>query len=645
MIIGLFIRHYKCYHKLNFIPFVTPYKQPKLNLIIGNNGSGKSSILESLDFYFNKNQTNKFILSKDEKRIDAFVSPVFLFNKDVVDKIWANHIGSIKKQEIEEIALAISDFLWSFKGAKSSKPQVEFEKTIQSLGEKVTQKTHFLLVDGVNSDGELTLATLDQLRTNLDDKFSHAVVKLFFLSLRTVMKFVYIPVETSIQDYLRLESQGIEALMGTDVKSKIESIFQDTITKDGKDYSLIGYLNDTLNEFVKSTEDTIQTIEKDYSFSPDYGVKKNVTPKDLRERVVVEFFKNRQLKKGKTRIDDLSSGQRKKALVDIIYSLILSNKSESDRVIILAIDEPEASLHVNNCYEQFEKLQKISNHEVQTLITTHWFGAIPILENGTINHVFEVTDEPPSINTFDAANVYDNHDAHRIEDINFKSIYDLSSSLLSMLRYGDKDWIIVEGLSDKYYLECYFNHSKVKILSIGGIDRLIDVVNFLSIPLGKRDEKKASKNKIIFLSDNDREYKKSDSKASEKLLFKRYTFVDGSVKLIDYSEPRHGEILRIEDVMDSETMWNSLRKLSDEIPDLKTILDEFELESDFSISMFKGDYSFLKTKKTGLEKVNLFKKLEKVLTPLKTRLALIYKDLSFIEDVIWVGDLKILLEK
>ena len=57
MIIGLFQRHFKIYKGAKYIPFGTNQKE-MFNLFIGQNGAGKSSILEALNCYFN----NKFQL-------------------------------------------------------------------------------------------------------------------------------------------------------------------------------------------------------------------------------------------------------------------------------------------------------------------------------------------------------------------------------------------------------------------------------------------------------------------------------------------------------------------------------------------------------------------------------------------------------
>lgn len=53
MIIAAILRNYKCYKGINIIPFCVDDVQ-EMNIIIGNNGVGKSAILEGLDTYFNR---------------------------------------------------------------------------------------------------------------------------------------------------------------------------------------------------------------------------------------------------------------------------------------------------------------------------------------------------------------------------------------------------------------------------------------------------------------------------------------------------------------------------------------------------------------------------------------------------------------
>ena len=67
MIIGLFLRSIKTYRQMYFIP-VAFNNQNKMINYIGDNGVGKSSILEGLDSFFNKKEYNfiiKTLLSKN----------------------------------------------------------------------------------------------------------------------------------------------------------------------------------------------------------------------------------------------------------------------------------------------------------------------------------------------------------------------------------------------------------------------------------------------------------------------------------------------------------------------------------------------------------------------------------------------------
>uniref|UniRef100_UPI00403F0B13 AAA family ATPase n=1 Tax=Oceanobacillus sp. FSL W7-1293 TaxID=2921699 RepID=UPI00403F0B13 len=58
MITGLFLRHYKTYQGLYFIPICNDYNN-QYSVFVGNNGIGKSSIMEGLNTFFNNGEWNK----------------------------------------------------------------------------------------------------------------------------------------------------------------------------------------------------------------------------------------------------------------------------------------------------------------------------------------------------------------------------------------------------------------------------------------------------------------------------------------------------------------------------------------------------------------------------------------------------------
>ena len=79
MILGAIIRNYKCYSGTHYIPFYKN-KEQSLNVIIGDNGVGKSTILEAMDSLFNDG--TPWIVNSGSSGLDSSVGALFLIEKD-----------------------------------------------------------------------------------------------------------------------------------------------------------------------------------------------------------------------------------------------------------------------------------------------------------------------------------------------------------------------------------------------------------------------------------------------------------------------------------------------------------------------------------------------------------------------------------
>lgn len=77
MITAILLRHYKNYGNLKFIP-ICDSTQYMYSVYVGNNGVGKSAILEALDVVFNERTWN---VTFNMKRVEAFICPLFLIDK------------------------------------------------------------------------------------------------------------------------------------------------------------------------------------------------------------------------------------------------------------------------------------------------------------------------------------------------------------------------------------------------------------------------------------------------------------------------------------------------------------------------------------------------------------------------------------
>lgn len=200
--------------------------------------------------------------------------------------------------------------------------------------------------------------------------------------------------------------------------------------------------------------------------------------------------------------------KEKKALIDIAYSFISQSKV-TEKEIILAIDEPESSLNISMCYDQFERIERMANYyKKQVFVTTHWYGGLPILNDGRLYHVQkkeknEKQDQIIDLEIFALENYFEERGSFP-NDINLKSFYDLTSSLVSAIRNSSTNWLIVEGNTDKKYIQHYLsNEIDVKILPVGGAPIVKKIYEYLYLPISINEELSSFKGKILCLIDTD----------------------------------------------------------------------------------------------------------------------------------------------
>ena len=90
MIIGIFLRYFKTYQGINYIPITD---EDKFCGLVGDNGIRKSSVLESLDAFFNAKQWNFNTVTKKSGKLvtNPHIIPIFLlernlFQGDILEK-------------------------------------------------------------------------------------------------------------------------------------------------------------------------------------------------------------------------------------------------------------------------------------------------------------------------------------------------------------------------------------------------------------------------------------------------------------------------------------------------------------------------------------------------------------------------------
>lgn len=524
MIVGLFLKNYKIYNNINFIPVSNG---ENFCAYIGQNGAGKSSVLEAFDTFFNNRpwNVNKFATSRGGFGYinQPYIVPIFLIEKNDI-KI---------KGTYNELFEKISNYIWNTlpqnTGNQSGlKYFIDFRDELKKL---YSPEKYYLLTIGIRKDDEnkvyfgpfqhqkdfLQLFSIE--KTNAYDSQTENTQKededLFFAlkdfpDILNIVKnyyhYIYIPSEINIQEYTKLETADMQKLMHSDIRNEIKN----AITPKN-----LETINNKLQTFIDKISDKLV----DYTYEKDSSGKTKITMNDLIDTIIKAYFSIRVLTRSKNphlSVSTLSSGEKRKALIDVATAFLDAHAAQ-ERKIIFAIDEPELSLHISACFEQFEKLRYISDIGHQILITTHWYGFIPVIGQGIIHDVVKETEDSGAANIeIKSYSLNDIREKITVDgryrrdqltsDIYLKSKYDFIQSVIASLRADiGYNYLFVEGSSDALYLKFYLDeigkNNNLKIIPLGGVGEVISILNFLQLSLSSQKEQISGK--VIGLIDTD----------------------------------------------------------------------------------------------------------------------------------------------
>ena len=601
MILAVILRNYKCYKGISFIPLRQDINQ-NMNMIIGDNGVGKSSVLESMNTFFND---APWILNTDSSDInEASIGILFLLMKDKLSNYFT----------LSELSLlnSISNFYWDLDIKQPSIPKQykNFAKIQQNL--RNNREKYYLLMIGKNYDKKLSLLPVENI---IKSKIQEAIASTstsYTTSIRKVLEkvvmlhtYLYIPVETSISEFLKLETVGMQTLMDKNIKDTITKALTNrrinrSKGKAQKKISLLTIINEELEGFITNVEKDIQTIDENYNYKLNKKQTKNLTANHITDAIIRAYYTKRTLKKGKFAIQTLSSGEKRTALTDLILAFIQKRKA-TDNHLIIAIDEPENSLHISNCYKQFHKLEDISGYS-QLFITTHWYGSLPVLNKGSLLHI----DKGQECFLFDLNNYFEERRNHP-NDIYLKGFFDLTSSILSAFRNDEKHWILMEGKEDKKYLEYYLTDEeliKINILPLGGCSTVKKIYEYLFTPMSSQQAEFSSTYKIMCIVDTDELCTNiivDSATRNRQLLIKRlHENEQHDIELKNIGDPNR-KPTEMEEILEPEKFYNSLKSAIEKFGDdsLKECLNSFSFDINVKNSRIKGDYSILNHKGNG----------------------------------------------
>lgn len=598
-------------------------------MFVGINGVGKSSILEALNVFFNSSYWNR---TKSSKQDDTFICPLFLINKELI-----SHLDNVSNDDLE-VLQSINNLLMSFDGTTINTKEVknffDFRDNLNFDREK-----YLLVIAGCSYKERNKIyfgGTFNTIfKDSLEQKYPKYNLTNILLHIKNYYSYIYIPVESKIDDILKLETSEMQQLMDTNILETIDNVLSSkTLSLKGSqtNTSVINVVNKTLNDFMDNINDKIQEIDRNYSFKTQEGYKKNLTATDLRDKILEAYFSIRTLKKSSKEIYELSSGEQRIALIDMATAFIKDNSNKT-KELVFAIDEPESSLHISRCYNQFKRLQELSLMDnTQVVITTHWYGSIPILQKGTLNHI-ESSDKT-KIKYFSLDNYLEDR-RNFPDDINLRSYFELVSTIISSSKTEMNKWLIVEGSDDLQYFTHYLKDKidNLTILPVNGAGNVIKVFEYLFTPFCENIEKGILKDaKILCIIDSDQEQKTTrfyDKNILNSLKLARLQNSNDVVTLEIQNTANVGNYVQttIEDCLDAKIFYNALQLTFKELYE-SDVFKEYNLNSSVKTSRYVGNNTLFNPLT-----IEAFQNLQNLISTIKTndfktKLSLNYCDLA-----------------
>jgi predicted ATP-dependent endonuclease of OLD family len=581
MIVGLLVRSFKVYSGWAYVPLS---RGDYFTSIIGDNGVGKSSVLEALDIFFNKHvqswNYNHASLKSGLDKSQPEVCPVFMVEKKKV-----NHRSNVYKC-LEKI----NDILWGLevKDYNSSHHKIinPLKLHVDKLIESGYNKEKYFLfpcgVKKVKAQTEFSMAFFESSpywkeMTEVHDPKDQSISLNDILTevvsyVRENIEYIYIPSEINYEQYTKIEGSTIQALMGTTV---------DNIIRDLIDENVLKRINKGLDDFLKEIE--VHLTKYQYKKPSAYQTRFNLT--HLSSKIIETYFDSKvlNLKAGPnlTPIYNCSSGEKRRAVIDLAEAFILnSERNNKEKLVVLAIDEPEVSLHMSACFDQFSKIEKISRNGIQTIISSHWYGFLPSVSAGCAVYISDVDNNRAS-NYIDLRRFREDIKALKESsrgtlpsNIELKTINDTVQSVISTIVYSDLKWIVCEGASDRIYLNKFFSDMEdVRIVSVGGSKYVKQFYEYLYLAL--EDERSCLDGRVFLLVDTDKSFEKYTAKESIKQIrVRRLQNVskDYTTKLVKTSCTANIQPTAIEDVLNPKAFLATLKSFKETNPDVEKIL-------------------------------------------------------------------------
>ncbi|MGV3388726.1 hypothetical protein ACMG7G_09975, partial [Streptococcus agalactiae] len=160
------------------------------------------------------------------------------------------------KRTLEDINI-ISDKFWSgiqdwLKGAARREYIENFYEFIDYLTTNYSEQEYYILPSGVKFNGKPTLAPFESyFEKILGNKEYIKKIERIRKLIKEYYAYVYIPVEQSANEILKIEDKQMQTLMNKDILLEIDKVLTSRYEIEGKNKSFLNFINDYLNKFME----------------------------------------------------------------------------------------------------------------------------------------------------------------------------------------------------------------------------------------------------------------------------------------------------------------------------------------------------------------------------------------------------------
>lgn len=622
MILGVVVRNFKIYKNINFIPLSNGTNFCGL---IGQNGIGKSSILEALDCFFNNKNWNKNL---DAGSQDSYITPIML-----VEKSFFDDCDDKQNDFIEKYSSAVVNFLKNEISSTVQQQRKQCFEEMQKCYDNIDFTNNYLLPINLKEDHSIDFGIFEEndilnkvkeienlpeniavlpegnqekkdkeneLRDNRNNGLKE-ILRCVYNHIINNITYVYVPKDIEPERFVKFETEEIQHLIGSDLIDIVNGQLSEDQIKN---------ISKNLKAFVDDLSEKIP----DYKFKiKDRERQANLKSKEIHDLIIQDFFTKRELHKENLGKDiplaNLSSGEKQQAILSLIHSLVANYRKNNDNLII-AVDEPESALHISLCYDQFEKLSDISNECCQVLFSSHWYGFIPTITKGVvinivrentkhIGYLFDIQRYREEIKIADRKN-------HLPIDISLKGINDLIQSIISSVirKENAYNWLICEGSSDKIYLDEYLKeiveNFRLRIVPVGGAGDVEKIYTQLCFAF--KELKNEIKGKVYLIIDTDADFHDFNTSTPQdiasQLTCKRIVndSPSKSTKLVQNQSNPKSPKTDIEDALNGKVFYRTLKQFKNEsLNFMDTSIDEdkSEMPSFYAMNLGPLDYEKL----------------------------------------------------